>query len=317
MDTSSLPSGVLPVIQTPFAGDGTVDVDALDHELEWVLDQHVDGLTTGMVSEIPRLTSEERRLVTERVCRAATSRGRAAIISCGAESTHSAIAHGIHAQQHGATALMVNSPLTVALDDAELYNYFARIIEAAEVPVVIQDASGYIGHALSVSLQASLYAAFGDRLAFKPEAPPIGPTLSRLRDATDGGAAILEGSGGASIIDSYRRGIVGTMPGAEVCWAVRALWDAVRDEDWTLAYRISGPLNTLVAMQTTVDVYVAVEKYILWRQGVLPRDAQRPPNGFAVDAETAAEVDRLVDQLADAVGRVERIVLRSDRRRAR
>ena len=56
-------------------------------------------------------------------------------------------------------------------------------------------------------------------------------------------------------------------------------------------------------MQTTVDGYVAIEKHILWRQGVLARNARRPPNGFLVDAETAQEVDRLVGQLADAVGR--------------
>ena len=303
MRSTTQPVGVLPVVQTPFAGDGSIDVGVLDHELHWVLDQHADGLTTGMVSEIPRLTSEERRLLAERVCAVATSRDRAAVISCGAESLRSAIAQTRHAPDNGATALMGNSPLTVALDDSELYKYFSRIIEATNLPVVVQDASGYIGRPLTISLQASLFAEFGERVAFKPEAHPIGPTLSRLRDATDGGAAILEGSGGACIIDSYRRGIVGTMPGAEVCWAVRALWDAVCEGDWTLAYRISGPLNTLVAKQTTIDGYVALEKHILWRQGVLPKNARRPPHGFFVDAETAEEVDRLVDQLADAVGR--------------
>ncbi len=297
-----LPVGVLPVVQTPFAHDGSINVGALDHELDWILDQNADGLTTGMVSEVPRLTSEERRLLTERVCAAASARGRAAVISCGAESLRSALAHSFHAQEQGATALMVNSPLTVALDDAELFSYFSRIIEATVVPVVVQDASGYIGRPLTISLQARLFSEFGERVAFKPEAHPIGPTLSMLRDATGAGASILEGSGGASIIDSYRRGIVGTMPGAEVCWAVRALWDAVSERDWALAYRISGPLNTLVAMQTTVDGYVALEKHVLWRQGVLPRNSSRPPNGFFVDAETASEVDRLVDQLADAVG---------------
>ncbi len=303
MDRTSQLFGVLPVVQTPFADDGTIDVGALDHELHWVLDQHADGLTTGMVSEIPRLTSEERRLLAERVCLAANSRDRMAIIGCGAESLRSAIAHARHAEEHGATGVMVNSPLTVALGDDELYGYFSRIIEATQLTVVVQDASGYIGRPLSIDLQAKLFSEYGERVAFKPEAQPIGPTLSMLRDATGTRAAILEGSGGAAIVDSYRRGIVGTMPGAEVCWAIRALWDAVCVGDWTLAYRLSGPLNTLVAMQTTVDGYVALEKYILWRQGVLPKNTHRPPTGYSVDPETAAEVDRLVNQFADALGR--------------
>ena len=303
MDRTNQLAGVLPVVQTPFATDGAIDVGALDRELEWVLGQGVDGLTTGMVSEIPRLTSQERCLLAERVCAAANSKRRLAIISCGAESLRTAIAHARHAQEHGAAGLMANSPLTVALDDGELYGYYSKIIEATALPVVVQDASGYIGRPLSIDLQAKLFSEYGERVAFKPEAQPIGPRLSMLRDATGTRAAVLEGSAGAAIVDSSRRGIVGTMPGAEVCWAVRALWDAVCAGDWTLAYRLSGPLNTLVTMQTTVDGYVALEKHILWRQGVLPQNTHRPPRGYSVDPETAAEVDRLVDQLAAALGR--------------
>ncbi len=296
-------AGVLPVVQTPFDESGAIDLKALDNELKWILDQDVDGLTTGMVSEILRLTDEERRLLTEHVCAASTSRNRAAIISCSAESLRSAMAHSRHAEQCGATELMVNAPITVDLSEVELRGYFARIIEATTLPVIVQDASGYIGRPLSIEMQADLFAEFGDRVAFKPESHPIGLRLSMLRDATNAAAAIFEGSGGARIIDSYRRGIVGTMPGAEVCWAIRALWDAVCAKDWEFAYAVSGPLNTLVAMQTSVDGYVAVEKYILWRQGVLPEMTHRLPYGVTLDAESASEIDRLVDQLAVVVGR--------------
>ena len=298
--------GVLPVVQTPFAHDGSIDVAALDSELEWVLDQEVDGLTTGMVSEILRLSCDERRLLSERVCLAARSRSLAAIISCGAESLRTAVGHARHAEQSGAAGLMANPPITVSLSDSEVYGYFAGILLAADLPLVIQDASGYVGRPMSIEVQARLCDDFGDRVLFKPEALPIGPRLSMLREATDSAARILEGSGGASIVDSYRRGIVGTMPGAEVCWAVRALWDAVEHGDWSVAYAISGPLNTLVAMQTTVDGYVAVEKHLLWRQGVLPERTHRAPIGFLLDRETADEIDRLFDQLAIAAAQPER-----------
>ena len=52
--------GVLPVIQTPFDEDGEIDVGTLERELHWVLDQGVNGLTTGMVSEVLRLSEDER-----------------------------------------------------------------------------------------------------------------------------------------------------------------------------------------------------------------------------------------------------------------
>jgi len=299
-------AGVFPVVQTPFAADGSIDVSALDAELEWVLDQDVSGLATGMVSEILRLSFDERHVLTERVCSIANARDRASIISCGAESLRTAVEHAQHAASHGATGLMANPPITVALEDFEIYGYFAGIIEATDLPVVVQDASGYVGRPLSISVQSKLFDEFGDRVLFKPEAQPIGPRLSLLRDATGGRAGIFEGSGGAAVVDSYRRGIVGTMPGAEVCWAIRRLWSAAVEGDWETAYGISGPLNTLVAMQTTVDGYVAVEKHLLWRQGVLGRSTHRHPTGFMLDPETAAEVDRLFDQIAVAAGQPER-----------
>ena len=295
-------SGVFPVVQTPYTPAGEIDLDDLDQELAWVLDHGADGLTTGMVSEVLRLTPDERRTLTERVCAAATRRDRFAIISCGAETQRATTEHILHAAGCGATALMAIPPISIALGEDDLYRYFAEILETSELPLVVQDASGYVGRPLGIDIQARLSDEFGDQVYFKPEAPPIGQRLSELREATGGRARAFEGSGGAAIVDSFRRGIVGTMPGAEVCWAIRSLWDAVQNGDWDLAYDISGPLMLLVSMQTTVDGYVAIEKHLLKRQGVIRDTFQRAPLGYVLDAETAAEADRLFDRLVAAAG---------------
>lgn len=293
-------AGVLPVIQTPYMATGEIDVDDLDRELEWVLDQGADGLTTGMVSEVLRLSVEERRTLTERVCAAAGKRSRFAVISCGGETQREVTEHVLHAVGCGATALMAIPPISIALDEDNLYRYFAEILGASDLPLVVQDASGYVGKPLGIDVQAKLSNEFGDQVYFKPEAPPIGQRLSELREATGGRSRAFEGSGGAAIVDSFRRGIVGTMPGAEVCWVIRRLWDAAMNGDWDLAYEISGPLMLLVSMQTTVDGYVAIEKHLLKRQGVIRETFQRAPSGYVLDPETAAEADRLFDRLVEA-----------------
>jgi 4-hydroxy-tetrahydrodipicolinate synthase len=154
---------------------------------------------------------------------------------------------------------------------------------------------------LSIDVQIKLLTRFGDRVYFKPEAAPIGPRLSQLRDASGGEARAFEGSGGAALVDSYRRGVVGTMPGAEVCWAIQRMWDALETDDWQAAYRISGPLNALVSLQTSIDSYVAVEKYLLRKQDVIESSASRGPLAFVLDRETEAELDRLFEQLAGSV----------------
>jgi hypothetical protein len=59
------------------------------------------------------------------------------------------------------------------------------------------------------------------------------------------------------------------MPAVDVVWAVSALWRAPVTGDDGTAYRIAGLLAMLVSLQTSLDSYVAFEKYLLVRQGVL------------------------------------------------
>ena len=168
--------------------------------------------------------------------------------------------------------------------------------------LVVHDASGYVGRPLSVEVQARLFAAYAGRVYFRPEAPPIGQRFSRLRDATGGAARIIEGTGSAALVDTFRRGAVGTMCGAEVCWAVQRWWETLLAGDWSAAYAFSGPLGALVNLPTSLDSFVAVEKHILWREGVLTSTLARGPVGYVLDDESRDEVDRLVDQLRRAAG---------------
>jgi dihydrodipicolinate synthase/N-acetylneuraminate lyase len=296
-------AGVLPVIQTPFDNDETIDVAALHHELHWVLDQGVAGVTTGMVSEVLRLSESERRHLTEVVVGVARERGALSVVSCGSESTAGALAYARHAEAVGADAVMVIPPVTVALGDEALYGYFADIAEATSLGLVVQDASGYVGRPLSLDVQARLHATYPERVVFKPEALPIGQRFSALRDATGGRARILEGTGGAALVDTFGRGAVGTMPGAEVCWAVQRLWEHLVAGDTVAADAIAGPLAMMVGLQTSLDAFVAVEKHLLVAQGVIPSARARGPLGYVLDAETRAEVNRLCDVLRAAATR--------------
>lgn len=290
-------AGVLPVVQTPFTADGTIDEAALRREVDWVVDQGAHGVTTGMVSEILRMTSTECARLAEVVAEQARGHGALAVVSCGAESTFGAVAAARHAEAVGADAVMAIPPITVQLEDDALFGYYSSIVEATGLGVVVQDASGYVGRSLSIDLQMRLLDRYGDRVYFKPEAAPIGQRLTQLREATGGRARVFEGTGGAALIDSYRRGVVGTMPGSEVTWAIVRLWELVAAGRWDAAYEISGPLSSLVALQTSIDVFVAIEKHLLVRQGVLERADARAPHGFVLDPETRDEVDRLFDLL--------------------
>lgn len=299
-DSSPALRGVLPVFQTPWHDDESLDVETLEREIDWLFSHGADGLVMAMVSEVLRLSSEERDELAATACRLAAGRG-AVVISVGAESAKVAERHARHAEACGAQALMAIPPVAVALGEAELRGYYTRILEAVCLPVVVQDASGYVGRPMSIELQAGLLEAFGpERVLFKPEAAPIGPRLSALRDATGGRARIFEGTGGIALVDSFRRGVVGTMPGADLIRALVPLWRALQAGDTAKADRIHGPLAALVSLQTSLDAFLAVEKHLLVRQGVFRSERVRGPVGYALDAETRREVDRLFDRLLEA-----------------
>jgi len=293
--------GVLPVFQTPFRQDEEIDPGALAAEIDWLFGNGSDGVVMGMVSEVARLSSEERDTLCMLACRFADSRGPV-IASVGAESSHQAVRHARHAEANGAAAVMAIAPVTVAIDVSQLRRYFERLVTAVAIPVVVQDAGGYIGASLSIDAQAQLYTDFGDRVAFKPEAPPAGPRVTRLLELTGGRAAIFEGRAGLSLVESYQRGVVGTMPGADVCWAVCSLWAALSNGDLDRAYEIHACLVALASIPTSIDAFVAVEKHLLVKQGVIGSAARREPVGFVLDAETTRQVDRLLDRLREVVG---------------
>ncbi len=294
-------SGVLPVFQTPYLADETIDFETLGREIDWLFAQGSDGIVIAMVSEILRLSDHERGQLAKEACAFAAGKGPV-IVSVGAESSHVAEAHARHAEECGAAALMAIPPVSIGVDENELSAYYHRLIEAVAIPMVVQDASGYVGRPMSIGFQARLLDEFGpDRVLFKPEASPIGPRLSALRDATGGKARIYEGTGGIALVDSHQRGIHGTMPGADLVTAIVPLWRALEAGDLATAARLHEPLSALVSLQTGLDGFLAVEKHLLCRQGVFRNEIVRGPRGFVLDAETRREADRLFDRLQEAI----------------
>jgi 4-hydroxy-tetrahydrodipicolinate synthase len=293
--------GVLPVLQLPYHENETIDFENLVVEIDWVLAHGAHGVTMAMVTETLRLTYDERKAVAEAICKSVGQRGDS-IISVGAESTFAAVELAKHAESVGATATMAIAPISVPPLGDELIRYFERLVTATSIPLIVQDASAYVGRSIGIASMASLLKEFGaERILFKPEASPLGPHLSALRDATEGQARVLEGSGGIALLDNYRRGIDGTMPGSDLIVGVVALWNALERGDFATAYRISLPLSSLVSLQVGLDGFLAIEKHLLVKQGVFRNTIVRGPLGYRLDAETKDEVDRLFTLMLNAI----------------
>ena len=291
--------GVLPIVHTPFDSNDQIDSVALKSEIDWIYSVGADGFGTGMVSEILRLTYEERQSLTEQIVEFSNGRG-AVFAAVGAESGKQALAYAQFAEKADCDAVMAAPPLSSRLSADSLLDYYRTLADGIGIPVIVQDASSYVGSSIPLEVYVKLLDWFGeDKILFKPEASPIGPNLSALRDATAGKAKIYEGSGGFLLIDSYRRGITGTMPGVDLLDGIVALWKALKRGDEAAAYAIYYPICAIVVLQLQagLDGFLAIEKYLMVKRGLFKSEKRRQPFSWSLDAETAQEIDRLFDQL--------------------
>jgi 4-hydroxy-tetrahydrodipicolinate synthase len=294
-------TGVFNVLQTPLTETDEIDEAVFAREIEWLLESGIDGVVLAMVSEVLRFSAEDRRKQWQLVLKLID--GRIPVVaSVGAESTYIATSLAKWAEIDGAAAVMATPPSAFATLSNEIKDYYVAIIESVKIPVIVQDASNYLGQPLDISLYVDLIDKYGaERVQFKPEAKPVKERLELLRDASNGRALVFEGQGGVDLLDTYPIGIVGTMPGAEVPWALVALFKALKENNWDRARSIHTPLAKLISYQTTLDAYVAVEKYLLVKQEIFTSARQRGPVGFVLTDEMRLEIDIAFDQLKAAV----------------
>ena len=105
------------------------------------------------------------------------------------------------------------------------------------------------------------------------------------------------------LIDAYRRGITGTMPGADLLDGIVSLWRSLLAGDESTAYQVYFPICAIVNLQIQagLDGFLAIEKYLMVKRGIFADDSRRPPYGWQLDPETRAEVDRLFEMLMQAI----------------
>ncbi len=299
MDSPKALAGVLPIVHTPFTDNDAIDEASLRRQLDWAFEVGADGCGTGMVSEILCLTTAERTRLVHLIPEIVDGRGPV-FASVGSESTAQAVAWAREAETAGNDALMAIPPTLTSLPETAVLDYFTALAEATDLPLIAQDASAYVGQAVPLGVYVKLLEKFGpDKILFKPEADPLGPNLSALRDATGGKARIFEGSGGIMLVDSYRRGIAGTMPGMDLLDGIVETWRALQAGEEERAYETYFPICALIAlqMQAGLDGFLAIEKHLLVKRGLFAASHRRRPYDWEMDDETEVEVDRLFGKM--------------------
>jgi dihydrodipicolinate synthase/N-acetylneuraminate lyase len=269
-------AGIFPVLPTPFADDGSIDLDGQRAVVRFALRCGADGVVCfGMGAEVNKLTPGERR----RLCEAIVAEvdGRVPVlVGAGAESTHHAVGLAQHARACGAAGIVIPPPMTSNLAGDELDPYFGAIAAAVDLPVMLQNAPEYIGVGLSPDLALRLAAAHPNIRHIKLEAGP--DQTERWVAALGPDIRIFTGDAGIHLLGCLRAGAVGNIPAVDVADVLVRAHAAERRGDAAAADAAFEPLLPYLTFALRgIDHCNACTKEVLVQRGILPRGGLRPP----------------------------------------
>jgi 4-hydroxy-tetrahydrodipicolinate synthase len=128
--------GSFTALVTPFCNGG-VDEQAFRGLVDWQIAEGTDGLVpVGTTGESPTLSHDEHRHVVEWCVEQV--RGRVPVIAgAGSNSTSEAIELAQHAEECGASAVLVVTPYYNKPTQEGLYRHFKAINDAIGIPIII------------------------------------------------------------------------------------------------------------------------------------------------------------------------------------
>lgn len=267
--------GVLSVLCTPFADDGTLDSVSLrrlvEHQVAW----DVNGIVIfGLAGEVYKLTDDERRQVLTTVVAAANG---AVPVIAGAEHSgfEAAVTRAREAVELGADALMVFPPTFVKPDAPGIIEYYEAIATAAGVPVVIQDAPTWTGVPMPAELLIEVAKRSSHLRWVKVEAPPA---AAKIRALAGNGMHVFGGYGALHLAEDLAAGIEAVMPGCALPGLYVDIWRSHENgNDAAVFERYAQALPLLVFQMSSLDVFVAIQKLLLFGIGVLSSPRLRRP----------------------------------------
>jgi len=210
-------TGVFPIAPTPFADNGDLDLDGMKRVLDCMVDQGVDGICIlANYSEQFLLSDEERNTLLD-LCLKYVAGRVPVLVTCSHFSTRLAAERVKRAAQAGAKMLMLMPPYhgaALKADEKGMIEHFARIAEAAPIPIMVQDAP-LSGVTLSVPFLVRLAKEVPQVSYFKIEIPGTAAKLRSLIEA--GGKAVVgpfDGEESITLMADLDAGATGTMPSA-------------------------------------------------------------------------------------------------------
>ncbi len=240
--------GVFPVVPTTFTESGELDMPSQLRCIDFMIEAGSTGLCIlANFSEQFVLSDDEREVLTKAIL--AHVHGRVPVIVTTTHfGTKVCAERSRRAQEMGASMVMVMPPYhgaTIRVSEEKIYEFYARLSDAIDIPIMIQDAP-VSGTPLSAAFLARMAVEIKNVCYFKIE---TAGAASKLRELIRlGGNAIegpWDGEEAITLLPDLDAGCTGAMTGGGYPDGIRQIMDAYaagRRDDAVDAYTRWLPL---------------------------------------------------------------------------
>ena len=286
--------GVLPILPTPFTNDGAVDEVSLRRLIDFEREVGVHGVSIlGFMGEAHRLSNAERKQVVATVVDQAGGSFPTwvGVLAFGAAG---AIEQAREAQELGAQGVFV-APIGVQ-NDQVIFDYYASVADALDIPVAIHD----FPESFRTILSPELIARMADKIAgvsyIKLEDYPVLAKMSRIQRLAPDSIGIFGGLGGVYFLEELQRGSRGVMTGFAFPEVLVDVYEAFRVGDSGRAAALFDRYVPLIRYEFQPKIGLAYRKFVYHRRGIIDSTFIRPP-GLQIDDYTRAELMAIIERV--------------------
>jgi 2-keto-3-deoxy-L-arabinonate dehydratase len=271
--------GIFPVVPTTFTETGALDLDSQKRVVDFMIDAGSDGLCIlANFSEQFALSDDERDTLTRTMLEHVAGRVPV-IVTTSHYSSAVCIERSVRAQSMGASMLMVMPPYhgaTFRVPEPLIYEFYARLSDAVNVPIMIQDAPA-AGTMMSAAFLARMARELEQVSYFKIETAGAAAKLREL--IALGGDAIegpWDGEEAITLLADLNAGATGSMTGGGYPDGIRPIIEAHRNGDTDTAFALYQRWLPLINHENRQTGLLAA-KALMKEGGVIACDAPRHP----------------------------------------
>lgn len=288
--------GVNPIVAMPFTSAGEIDEHSFIRLLEHLATTGANGTTLfGIASEFPKLDDGERQWLAQVFVSTLAGSPLYRAISVTDHSTELAVKRAKYYQQLGVDALMLLPPFFLSPSPAAIQAHIFAVLEAVDIPVMVQYAPGETGLPITPEQMAQIAARY-PHAVFKIECnPPVEYTRAFLAQAPQ--ASVLNGYAGLYMLEMLAAGGKGVMPGCSFTEAYVQIYRHWQRGEQAEAQALHQRLLPFIQRwMSHCEYIIQAEKSVLYQRGIIASDYCRHP-GWTLTAEDNAAIANLIDVL--------------------